>query len=53
MIVKDHRAHKQPVRLGLRANTHVEILDGAAAGDLAIPVTAHVMTGQRIRPVMP
>ncbi len=53
MIVKDHRAHKQPLRLGLRASTHVEILDGVAAGDLAVPVTAGVKTGQRIRPVMP
>ena len=53
MIVRDGRAHKQPVRLGLRANAYVEILDGVAAGDLAIPVTAGVRTGQRIRPVMP
>ncbi len=53
MIVRDSRAHKQPVRLGLRANTHVEILEGAAQGNLAIPVTAGVMTGQRIRPVLP
>jgi len=53
MLVKGNRAHKQPLRLGLRANTHVEIIDGAAAGDLAVPVTAGVKTGQRIRPVLP
>ena len=53
MIVKEQRAHKQPVRLGLRANTHVEVLEGVAPGDLAIPVTAGVKTGQRIRPVLP
>jgi HlyD family secretion protein len=53
MTLKDHRAHKQSVRIGLRANTYVEILEGAALGDLAVPVTAGVMTGQRIRPVMP
>jgi HlyD family secretion protein len=53
MIVRDHRAHKQLVRLGLRASTQVEILEGAAQGDLAIPSTAGVRTGQRIRPVMP
>jgi HlyD family secretion protein len=53
MIVRDQRAHKQPVRLGLRANSYVEILDGVVAGDLAVPVTAGVRTGQRIRPVMP
>jgi len=53
MIARDGRAHKQPVRLGLRANTQVEILEGAAEGDLAVPVTAGVLTGQRIRPVLP
>ena len=53
MIVRDHRAHKQPVRLGLRGSTHVEILEGVAQGDLATPSTAGVRTGQRIRPVMP
>jgi HlyD family secretion protein len=53
MIVRDDRAHKQPVRLGLRASTHVEILEGVAEGDLAVPSTAGVRTGQRIRPVMP
>ena len=53
MIVRDRRARKQPVRLGLRANTYVEILGGAAQDDLAIPVTAGVLTGQRIRPVLP
>ena len=53
MMVKDHRAHKQPVRIGLKASTQVEILEGVAVGDLAIPVTAGVRTGQRIRPVMP
>jgi HlyD family secretion protein len=53
MIARNHRAHKQPVRLGLRANTKVEILEGAQEGDLAVPVTAGVKTGQRIRPLMP
>jgi len=53
MVARDGRAHKQPVRLGLRANSYVEILEGAAQGDLAIPVTAGVLTGQRIRPVLP
>jgi HlyD family secretion protein len=51
MLAKDGRARKQPLRLGLRANTHVEIMDGLAEGDLAIPSTARVLTGQRIRPV--
>jgi len=53
MVARDRRAHKQPIRLGLRASTHVEILEGVAAGDLAIPVTAGVRTGQRLRPILP
>jgi HlyD family secretion protein len=53
MIVRDNRAHKQSVRLGLRGSTYIEILEGAAVGELAVPVTALVRTGQRIRPVMP
>jgi HlyD family secretion protein len=53
MVVRDHRARKQLVRLGLRGSTQVEILEGVAQGDLAIPSTAGVKTGQRIRPVIP
>jgi HlyD family secretion protein len=53
MVVNDRRAHKQPVRLGLRASTHAEILQGVAEGTLAIPSTSGVKIGQRIRPVMP
>jgi HlyD family secretion protein len=53
MMVKNERAHKQPVRLGLRGSTKVEILKGVAQGDLVIPSTAGVRTDQRIRPVMP
>jgi HlyD family secretion protein len=51
MLAKDGRARKQRVRLGLRANTHVEILEGVSAGDLVIPSTARMLTGQRLRPV--
>jgi HlyD family secretion protein len=53
MIVNGNRSHKQPVKLGLRASTHVEVLEGVAEGDLAIPLTAGIKTGQRIRPLMP
>ena len=35
------------------AATDVEILDGMAEGDVAIPVTAGLLTGQRLRPVRP
>ena len=30
-----------------------EILGGAAEGDLAVPATANLLTGQRLRPVLP
>ena len=53
MVLKDHRAHKQPVRLGITGNNYVEILEGVSQDELAIPATAGVRTGQRIRPVMP
>ena len=53
MTVRGYRAHKQPVRLGIRGNTHVEVLDGIGDHDLVIPGTAAVRTGQRIRAVLP
>lgn len=53
MLVREGRAHKQPVRLGLRGNTSVAVLDGVNEGDLAVPSTLAVKPGQRIRPVLP
>ena len=53
MVVKNHRTRQQPVQLGLRGNSHVEIMGGLQAGDLAVPLTAGMMTGQKIRPVLP
>jgi len=53
MGVRDGRAIKQPVTLGIRGNSDVEILSGAAEGDLAVPVTANLLTGQPLRPVRP
>lgn len=53
MGVRNGRAYQQPVHLGLRGNTQVEILDGMGVGDAAIPAMAGVLTGQRVRPVTP
>lgn len=53
MVVRDGRAAKQPVTIGIRGNSNVEILGGAAEGDLAVPATANLLTGQRLRPVLP
>jgi HlyD family secretion protein len=51
MLAKDGRGRKQPVRLGLLANAYVEILEGISEGDLVVPSTARMRTGQRLRPV--
>lgn len=51
--VKDGRAAKQPVRVGIRGNSHVEIVDGLNAGDIAVPQSSGILTGQRFRPVLP
>jgi HlyD family secretion protein len=51
--VKDGRAAKRPVKIGLRGNTHVEIVEDLALGDVAIPQSSGVLTGQRVRPVLP
>jgi len=53
MGVRNGRAYKQPVHLGLRGDTQVEILDGLAAGDSTLPVSSGALTGQRLRPVVP
>ncbi len=51
MGVRDGRATHRPVRIGLRGSTQVEILEGLQVGDMAIPLAAGVLTGQRIRPI--
>jgi HlyD family secretion protein len=51
--IKDGRAVKRPVRLGLRGNANLEILDGIAEGEVAIPLNSGVLTGQRIRAILP
>jgi HlyD family secretion protein len=53
MRVRDGRAAKQPVRLGLRGATSVEILDGLAEGDTVVPANAGIVTGQKLRAVLP
>lgn len=51
--VRDRRAVKRPVKLGLRGHSHIEIVEGLDQGDLAIPQSSGVLTGQRVRPVLP
>ncbi|WP_407050851.1 efflux RND transporter periplasmic adaptor subunit [Methyloraptor flagellatus] len=53
LAARDGRAHRQPVRLGLRGNVQAEILDGIGEGDLVVPTTSSLRPGQRLRPVLP
>ena len=53
MGVRDGRAYRQPVTLGLRGQTIIEIKGGLEEGAWAIPVGAGVLTGQRVRPFTP
>jgi len=50
LVVRDKKAAKQFVKLGLRGDTRVEVLQGIAAGDLVLPVSKPgVKAGQRVR----
>ncbi len=51
--IKDGRAIKRPVRLGLRGNSRIEIVDGIAENEIVIPLNSGVLTGQRLRAVLP
>ncbi len=51
--IRDGRAYKQPVTLGLHGLTQVEIAGGLAEGAWALPVGSGVVTGQRVRPFAP
>lgn len=53
MTVRGGRARRQPVKLGIRGKTHVEILDGLGEGDLVIPRGGRLNIGQPLRPVAP
>ena len=49
LVVEDHRAARKQVSLGARGEGRVEILGGAAPGDLLISAAAGVVPGQRVR----
>ena len=53
LAVKDGRATKRPVKVGLRGNSLMEITEGMTAGDVAIPSNSGVVAGQRVRLVLP
>jgi HlyD family secretion protein len=52
LVVRDRRAVRQPVALGMRGDAAIEIVTGVSAGDSLVPVTnGIVIAGQRVRPV--
>lgn len=54
LAIRGFRAVRQPVKLGLRGDGRIEVLDGVEAGDKLIPATnALVKAGQRVRAVAP
>jgi HlyD family secretion protein len=52
LTVKNGRASKLPVKLGLRGASQIEVVDGMQSGDIAIPQSSGVLIGQRVRPVL-
>ena len=52
LAVDGWRAQRRPVKLGLKGDGRVEVLEGVAPGDRVIPVAlAAVKSGQRVRAV--
>lgn len=52
LVVRDHRATHQAVKLGIRGDIRVEILEGVSPGDALIPTTyGTVVAGQRVRAI--
>jgi HlyD family secretion protein len=52
LVVRGGAARRQAVKLGLRGEGSVEVLDGLAEGDLVVPTSAtHVKPGSRLRAV--
>ena len=50
LVVRDKRAVKQFVKLGLRGDTRVEVLEGIAANEGVVPISkTGVKAGQRVR----
>ena len=50
LVIRGKHAIKQFVKLGLRGDTRVEVLDGVAAGEAVVPASkTGVKAGQRVR----
>ena len=53
LLVSNGRAVQHPVKIGLRGQSDVDIIDGLNEGDLIVPSLSGVVSGQRLRPVTP
>lgn len=52
LVIRDGRAVRQPIHVGLRGDGRTEVLSGVAVGDALIPVTSVMVdAGQRVRGV--
>jgi HlyD family secretion protein len=52
LVVRGGAAHRQAVKLGLRGEGSVEVLEGLAEGDLVVPTSAvQIKAGSRLRAV--
>ncbi|WP_089175590.1 efflux RND transporter periplasmic adaptor subunit [Bosea sp. AS-1] len=51
--LRDGRAVKRPVKLGLRGQGSVEVIDGLGMGDAVVPIGSGVVTGKKIRAIRP
>lgn len=51
MVVRDKRTYRQPVKLGLRGDSRVEVLSGIETGEAVVPASlGQIAVGQRVRP---
>jgi len=53
LVAEGGRAVRRPVRIGLRGDGRVEIVEGVAMGDAVVPVRASIAAGDRLRPIEP
>ena len=49
MVVRDGRTERQPLRLGIRGEGKVEVLEGLSAGEALVAAAVDVAAGQAVR----
>lgn len=51
LVAEGGRAVRKPIRVGLRGDGRLEVVEGVAPGDAVIPVRANIAAGARLRPI--